>query len=398
MAAWFRAGVGETMSDRLPLPVALTLGVEEEFQILCPKSWKLLPEFAALHAENSVDGKDSCCPIRARRDTVGWEIKSELHQSCCEVVTRPHRTVAQLLDEVRSNRQRLFSLARRVGLRVGLSGTHPFSRWSDLPITREPRRLRSEHWFQEAHRQCLAFALHIHVGVPDRGVALRVMNDARVLLPILYALSCSSPFLEGRETGLMSSRLLRAFGFPRTGIPDTFHDLDELDRLIETMRQAGVIADAGQLWWDLRIHHRYPTVEFRLCDAVPRIQDVASLAALVQAFVADLLESYQRGCEALPTSRLLICENRWRAARFGTKAELFDVPTGQILPLDSLVDRLCDRLTPQAGRLGSIDHLVQARRMVLEGSAAQRQLAGWHGDVQNLKPIVRHYVAETEAL
>jgi len=376
----------------------LTLGVEEEFQILCPETWALVPALDKLRAVHPAGGGEFQATGPKSHGIDGWEIKSELHQCCCEVVTRPCATVQRLEVEVRSNRQRLFEVARQAGLRVGLSGTHPFSCWDDLPITREPRRLLSEHLFQEEHRQCLAFALHIHVGVPDRRLALRVMNDARALLPILYALSCSSPFLEGRVTGLKSSRLLRAFGFPRTGIPTAYHSLDELDQLIETMQQAGLIADAGQLWWDLRIHHKYPTVEFRICDAVPRIQDVVGLAALVQAFVADLLASYKQGDEIAPASHLLICENRWRAARFGTKAELIDYPTGKMLPLAALVDRLCDRLARHAAQLGSVDHLDRICKMALCGSSAESQLAAWNVEISRLEPVVRQYVAETEAV
>ncbi|MEO2045384.1 MAG: YbdK family carboxylate-amine ligase [Pirellulales bacterium] len=386
----------------LPLE-PLTLGVEEEFQILCPDTWALVPAFDALHACSlSLPHRVPCSqeiqyPEMGSRESKAWAVKSELHQSCCEVVTRPCRSVDQLLNEVRSNRQQLFEIARQTGLRVGLSGAHPASCWSDLPITREPRRLLSEQLFQEAHRQCLAFALHIHVGVPDRNLALRVMNDARTLLPILYALSCSSPLLEGRNSGLMSSRMLRAFGFPRTGIPDAFHDLDELDRLMNTLLQAGVIADAGQIWWDIRIHHKYPTVEFRLCDAVPLLQDVASLAALIQAFVGDLLASYEKGYESSLIDRTLLCENRWRAARFGTKAKLIDYSSGKLEPLGKLVGRLCQRLEPQASQLGMIDHLHRNRNIACHGSAAERQLALWEKGAE-WEPIVRQYVAETEAV
>ena len=208
----------------MEIPKPLSLGIEEEFQILRPDTLALDPK---------------CDKLIALGSARGFSIKTELHQSCCEIITAPCETVNQLQEAVRRNRLRLASIAEKADLAIGLSGTHPFSDWKTLPITQEPRRLFSEYLFQEAHRHCLAFALHIHICVPDRNLALKVMNDARNLLPILYALSGSSPFLEGRKTGLKSSRLLRAFGFPRTGIPDTFEDIDQLDRLADVMQSAG---------------------------------------------------------------------------------------------------------------------------------------------------------------
>lgn len=360
--------------------IFLTLGVEEEFQLLCPETLALVPAY---------DRLVSCNP----RESL-W-IKSELHQSCCEVVTHPCRTVAELDEALRSNRRRLIEIAERAGICVALSGTHPFSHWADLEITREKRRLFSEDLFQEAHRQCLAFALHIHIGIPDRGLALRVMNDARCLLPILYALSCSSPFLEERQTGLKSSRLLRAFGFPRTGIPDTFENLDQLDRLVATMQQAGLIMDAGQLWWDIRVHHVYPTVEFRVCDAVPLLHDVTALAALTQAFVARLLDDYANGNFIEPLDRFLLCENRWRAGRFGTDVQLLDYATLSLVPLAEQLKDLCAQLEPWARRLHVLEHLDRVLDIAAQGSAAERQLDVWKDNKAALEEIVRLYLAET---
>jgi carboxylate-amine ligase len=288
-----------------------------------------------------------------------------------------------LESELRSNRQRLAEAAEQAGMAIGLSGTHPFSLWYELPITSEPRRLQSEYLFQEAHRQCLAFALHIHIGIPDRQTGLRAMNDARALLPILYALSSSSPFLEGRRTGLKSSRLLRAFGFPRTGIPDAFGSLAEFEAQIASMRNAGLIVDAGQLWWDIRLHHVYPTIEFRVADAVPRLQDVTALAALTQALVAYLLDAYQRGVRFETVDRWILCENRWRAARFGIEAELIatsplphaqpasqqectpdatgpqpsNSTTIELQSIQSIVADICESLMPVAAQLGTASYL-----------------------------------------
>jgi carboxylate-amine ligase len=326
-----------------------------------------------------------------------------------------------LESELRSNRQRLAEAAEQAGMAIGLSGTHPFSLWYELPITQEPRRLHSEYLFQEAHRQCLAFALHIHIGIPDRRTGLRAMNDARVLLPILYALSCSSPFLEGRRTGLKSSRLLRAFGFPRTGIPDAFGSLAELEAQIASMRNAGLIVDAGQLWWDIRLHHVYPTIEFRVADAVPRLQDVTALAALAQAFIAYLLDAYQRGIQFETVDRWILCENRWRAARFGIESELMVTPplphaqpasqqefkpgtsgpqlsnstTVKLQSIQSIVADTCEFLTPVAAQLGTASYLEECKRIVQAGSAADRQLAIAGADNPDLRKVVSQYCQET---
>ncbi|MBN1853651.1 MAG: YbdK family carboxylate-amine ligase [Pirellulales bacterium] len=407
----------------------MTLGVEEEFQLLCPKTLSLIPGFDNLAAcwrqAMGVDPEDQLHGACGGSPRNGFDpaiiLKSELHQCCCEVVTKPCSSISELDTQIRSNRKRLIEIADHVGIAIGLSGTHPYSHWNDLPITREPKRLESEYLFQEAHRQCLAFALHIHVGIPNRRMGLYVMNDARALLPILYALSCSSPFLEGRRTGLKSSRVLRAFGFPRTGIPDALESLEQLDSQIRMMEEAGLIADAGQLWWDIRLHHTYPTVEFRIADAVPRVRDVMALAALAQVFVADLIDAYQRDIVFDPIERWILCENRWRAARFGTESELIDCFTPsqslrqnnqgfpryvdragsvkkgtlKLRPVRALVTEICDRLLPVAQRLGSADHLEECLEIATHGSAADRQLAIAGKDNVDLRQVVQHYRQET---
>lgn len=361
-------------------PKPLSLGVEEEFQILCPETLALEP---------------ACDRLIALGEARNFRVKTELHQSCCEVTTSPCETIDHLQEVARKNRLQLAGIAEEAGLAIGISGTHPFSDWKTLPITQEPRRLFSEYLFQEAHRHCLAFALHIHVCVPNRKIALKVMNDARGLLPILYALSCSSPFLEGRKTGLKSSRLLRAFGFPRTGIPDTFEDIDQMDRLVGIMRDAGLIVDPGQLWWDIRVHHSYPTVEFRICDAVPLLEDVGALAALTQAFVARLLDSYGKNTAPEPLNRIFLEENRWRAARFGTEADLLDFQTLRLVPLGGLLNSLSDILLPWIQKLNLQLPFDRLRHIASEGSSAERQLQGWDGTGDSLKDIVQKYKTET---
>jgi carboxylate-amine ligase len=250
------------------------------------------------------------------------------------------------------------------------------------------------------------------------------MNDARILVPILYALSCSSPFLEGRRTGLKSSRVLRAFGFPRTGIPDPVENVAELDSRITSMRNAGVITDAGQLWWDIRLHHVYPTIEFRVADAVPRVQDVTALAALAQAFVAYLLDAYRRGIAFGPLEQWILCENRWRAARFGTEADLIAAPhwlqappgdqleippvgddprpfragTLQLQSVQSIVAEICDCLMPMAAQLGTTEYLEQCQRIAQTGSAADRQLGVAGASNSELCRVVRQYCQETLAI
>lgn len=409
----------------------MTLGVEEEFQLLCPETLKLVPGFdhlascwhTAAGTKRESDTSMTPGPVGHRVLTSSSGLKSELHQSCCELVTEPCLTVTELDCELRSNRHRLAKVAESAGMVIGLSGTHPFSLWYDLPITREPRRLNSEHMFQEAHRQCLAFALHIHVGIPDRPTGLRAMNDALVLIPILYALSCSSPFLEGRRTGLKSSRVLRAFGFPRTGIPDKFDSVAELDAQIAAMQDAGLINDAGQLWWDVRLHHALPTIEFRIADAVPQVQDVVALAAFTQAFVAYLLEAYKRGSYITSVPRWILSENRWRAARFGTEAELIvtspllqeatagqqGVPSSTHAPrqigsgtvklqsIPSIVEEVCDVLMPVAAELGTTDYLEECQRIAQTGSAADRQLSLSGASNSELQQVVRQYCQETLA-
>ena len=161
------------------------------------------------------------------------------------------------------------------------------------------------------------------------------------------------------------------------------------------MQQAGLIMDAGQLWWDIRVHHVYPTVEFRVCDAVPLLQDVTALAALTQTFVARLLDGYEAGKRIEPLDRVLVCENRWRAARFGTNVELLEYGTSSLLPLAEQLTNLCGQLEHWARRLHVIDHLDRVLDIVAQGSAAERQLAVMQNRKATLKDVVRLYLAET---
>ena len=358
----------------------LTLGVEEEFQILDPDSLALAPGLDALRAAGSA---------------VDLDVKSEIHACCAEVVTAPCPSIDALADAVRANRRRILEVAKRAGYRVALAGTHPFSLWSDLPTVRGGGRSQSEYYFQEAHRHCLAFALHVHVAIPDRATGLRVMNEARELLPVLYALSCSSPFLESRRTGLKSSRLLRAFGFPRTGIPDAFERLADYDGFIQTLSTNDFIIGPGQLWWDIRLHHTHPTVEFRVCDAIPRVDDVLAIAALCQTYVAYLLEQYERGAEMPARSRLLLEENRWRAARFGAQAALFDFKTESVVLLRDIVRDARETLAPFAERLGTQRHLDKVSDIANAGDAADRQITVWNGGAADWADVVRCYADET---
>src|SRR5919197_2483050 len=286
---------------------ALTIGVEEEFQI--------------------VDGEGQ---LRSHIDTLmktatpllGEQVKPEMLQSVVEVGTKICRDVAELRAELVRLRGALASLLAPAGLRIVSAGTHPFSHWQEQQITEKERYKVLEEELQDVVRELLIFGLHIHIGIPDRERRIDVMNEARYFLPHLLALSTSSPFWLGRVTGLKSYRGVLWSRFPRTGIPPDFSSYDEFERYVQLLMKTNSISDGKKIWWDLRPHHLYPTLEFRICDACTRIEETLCIAGLIQAICAKLLKLRRKNFGFRTYSPGLIAENKWRPVRHGIEAKL----------------------------------------------------------------------------
>src|SRR5881392_2055907 len=289
---------------------AFTVGVEEEFQIVDPNTWELRSHVQELLASTAT--------------TFGDHIKHEMHQSIVEVGTKICTSIEELAGEIIRTRRDLADAAERVGLRIAAAGTHPFSNWIDQVISPGERYENIVEELQQLARSLLIFGLHVHVAVPDRSTMIDLLNEARYFLPHLLALSTSSPFWMGRDTGLKSFRTTVFRRFPRTGIPDHFDSWSEYEEYVDLLVELHCIDNGKKIWWDLRPHPTFGTLEFRICDVPTSPRVTVALAALAQAIVVKLyrLRRSNLGFRIYP--RNLVEENKWRAARYGIHGRLID--------------------------------------------------------------------------
>ena len=359
-----------------------TLGVEEEFQIVDPDTWDLRSHVSELLASGT--------------PAFGDQIKPELHQSIVEVGTRICGNVGELAEEIIRTRRELADSAERVGLRIAAAGTHPFADWKNQVLSAGERYEHIIEELQQLARSLLIFGLHIHVGMPDPETTIELMNEARYFLPHLLALSTSSPFWMGRDTGLKSFRTTVFRRFPRTGIPDHFGSWGEYESHVRLLVDTHCIDDGKRIWWDLRPHPRFGTLEFRICDVPTRPRDTIAIAAAAQAILVKLyrLRGLNLGFRAY--RRALIEENKWRAARWGMEGNLIDFGKRTEVPMRLLVDELLAFVDDVVDDLGSRREVEHLRTIAREGTSAERQVA-LYKETGDLKAVVRGLVDETRA-
>lgn len=341
-------------------PTTLTLGVEEELQLIDPYNFELV---------------SAATRVAALADhALAPKLREEVHQGVIEVVTDVCSDVATIRKELVANRIAIRDLARRSGLAIAAAGVHPFSDWRAQVFTDTPRMgwVAREMGGPAPGLSC--FGLHIHVGIPDDDEAVAVINRLRPYLPHLLALTTSSPIWNGRPSGLMSTRAELRRALPRTGIPDAFASHADYRRHVDLLLRTNSIDIERRLWWDLRRSPRHPTIELRISDMPTRIEDTVALVALSQALIAHLLAEHRRGgtYDVIPTS--LIEENRRRAARLGVRCHLADFTRGTEVPFASAMDQLIHLVSDAATELGTRDEIEQIRRIVSDGTSAQRQL------------------------
>jgi glutamate---cysteine ligase / carboxylate-amine ligase len=357
-----------------------TVGVEEEFQIVDPETWELRSHVSELVASSA--------------PTLGEQIKPELHQSIVEVGTKICQNVPELSEEIFRIRRELTSAAERVGLAVAAAGTHPFSHWKDQILSPGVRYDSIVEELQQLARSLLIFGLHVHVAVPDRHTAIDLMNAARYFLPHLLALSTSSPFWMGRDTGLKSYRTTIFRRFPRTGVPDHFGSWGEYESYVNLLVELHSIDDARKIWWDVRPHPTFGTLEFRVCDVPTRPEAAVMLGALTQAIVVKLYRLYERNLGFRLYRRALIEENKWRAARWGLDGKLIDFGKRAEVPMRDLALELLEFVDDVLDELESRDAVEYVHTVLREGTSADRQLAVFK-DTGDLKAVVRYVVDET---
>ncbi len=357
-----------------------TLGVEEEFQIVDPETWELRSHVSELLASSAA--------------TFGDFAKPEMHQSIVEVGTKICGGVEELAEEIIRNRRGLADAAERVGLRVAAAGTHPFSSWMDQVISQGERYQNIVEELQQLARSLLIFGLHVHVGIPDRSLAIELMNEARYFLPHLLALSTSSPFWMGRDTGLKSYRTTVFRRFPRTGIPDRFESWSEYQEYVDLLVQLHSVDDAKKIWWDVRPHPTFGTLEFRICDVPTAPRATIAIAALVQAIVVKLYKLRTGNLGFRVYHRRLIEENKWRAARWGLDGKLVDFGRKCEVPMRELAIELLDLIDDVVDELGSRREVEYVRTILADGTSADRQLRVYR-QTGDLRAVVRAVVEET---
>lgn len=358
----------------------LTLGIEEEYQIIDPVT-RDLRSFITQFLE---DGKMTLREL----------IKPELHQSIVEVGTPVCHNVQEARHELVKLRAAIHDLASRNGLRIASAGTHPFAAWQEQDITPYPRYQGVVEDMQFLARQLLIFGIHVHVSVPSRELAIDAMNVLRYMLPHVLCLSTSSPFWMGEKTGLKSFRTTIFEDFPRTGIPDFFASRAAFDEFVDTLITCGSIEDATKIWWDVRPHPKYPTLEFRLCDACTRVDEAICIAALFQALVAKHIKLRRDNMTFRVYGRSLIEENKWRAVRYGLDGKLIDFGQRQQLPARSLIHELVDYVDDVVDELGSRREVEYAYTILENGSSADRQLATFER-TGSLEAVVDQLIQET---
>jgi len=363
-----------------------TLGVEEEYMLLDPESFDLVQ-----HIETVLDA--------VQGDELAERLNPELMQSVLEIATPVCHTAAEVMHELTTLRGYVRDVARGQGLRVGSAGTHPFSLFERQRITAKDRYRVLIDQLQYVARRELIFGMHIHVAVDDPDKAIQVVNGLLLQLGPLLALSASSPFWRGEPTGLASSRQIVFSAFPRSGPPPRFRDYADYAEVVGQLERTGCIADYTHIWWDIRPHPKWGTVEVRICDAVTRLEDAVAIAAYCQSLVKLLCEQVEAG-EEIPTwHRILTSENKWLAARYGLDAPLMDLLTGSRIrvPASKLVRRTLRELEPHARELGCERELEGIRELLGRGNSAERQLRVFNAN-RDVVEVVRAIADATEEL
>lgn len=357
-----------------------TLGVEEEFQVIDPVSRELTS-----HDQKIVEAAN-----RLLED----QVKAEMHQAVVEVGTRICQDIHQARTEVAHLRRVVSQVAGELGFAIGAAGTHPFSMWQTQLITEHPRYNEIVNELQDAARSNLIFGLHVHVGMPDKEMAIHIANSVRYFLPHIYALSTNSPFWEGRNTGFKSFRSKVFDKFPRTGIPDFFESFAEYENYVKLLVKTNCIDNAKKIWWDVRVHPFFDTIEFRICDVPMTVDETIAITALIQALVAKLYKLREQNLNFMVYKRALVNENKWRAGRYGIDGKMIDFGKEMEVNTRGLIHELLAFVDDVVDELGSRSEINRVFDILNNGTGADRQLAIYE-QTNDLRAVVDYYMAQT---
>jgi glutamate---cysteine ligase / carboxylate-amine ligase len=366
------------------LSVPFTIGIEEEYQTVDPVTRNLRSH---IHTQLLEQGS-----TLLEEDFV----KPEMHQSVVEVGTGVCKNVQEAREHIVKLRRHMVTLAKSHGLRLAAAATHPFADWREQEIYPDPRYHEIVEDMQTVARSNLIFGLHVHIGVEDRETAIQLMNAARYFIPHILALSTNSPFWCGIKTGLKSYRCKVFDKFPRTNIPDYFPSWGEYERFIGLLTKTHCIDNAKKIWWDIRPHPFFSTLEFRVCDLPMRVDETITLAALIQATVAKLYKLYSANQGFRLYRRALLMENKWRATRYGIDGKLIDFGKQTEVPFRELAEEYLAFVDDVLDELGSREEIQYIRTILSEGTGADRQLRVFE-QTQDLKKVVDYIIEETEA-
>jgi carboxylate-amine ligase len=357
-----------------------TLGIEEEFQIIDPETRDLRSHITEMIDEG--------------RMILGEQVKPEMHQSMIEIGTGICNNIQEARADLIKLRRAVSSLAGTKGLRIAAASTHPFSSWKDQKITPDQHYAALIDEMQVLAESLLIFGMHVHVGIDDREAQIHLMNAARYFLPHLLALSTSSPFWMGTKTGLKSYRSEIFKKFPRTDIPDYFSSYSEFDNYVNLLLKTGCIDKPKKIWWDVRPHPTFPTLEFRVCDIQSKVVEVIAIAALIQAIIAKLSKLYRQNMGFRLYRRALIQENKWRAVRWGLDGKLIDFGKQTEVPVRNLILELLEFVDDVVDELGSRKELEYVHTIMMNGTSADRQLRTFE-ETGDLKAVVDQLISET---
>jgi carboxylate-amine ligase len=346
----------------MPLTAAdFTLGVEEEYQIINPETRELRPWAARV--------------LPKARERLGDDVTNEFYLSQIEIGTPVCETLTELRAELVRLRSGVVEAAHRDGSRIAAAGTHPFSRWEGQPVTPKPRYFELQDDFQQLAREHMIFGCHVHVGIADPEDAVQIMNRCRPWLAPVIALAASSPFWLGAETGYASYRTQLFTRWPMAGIPQVFTSREEFDDLVTSLVAVGMIADASKIYWDARPSSHAETLEFRVADVCPTVDETVMVAGLFRALAISCLEEHRSGTPMNAVRPELLQAARWRASRFGLDGELIDVHARKSMPARDVIERMLTNLRPALESRGDWQEVSEIVRKTLEnGNSAKRQL------------------------
>jgi len=358
----------------------LTLGVEEEYQLIDPKTKELTSYITEIMEDGEVIFRD--------------EVKPELLQSQIEVGSKVCNNLEELELDLGRLRRLVKTYANKNNLDIVAAGTHPFSHWKDQIVTDKERYHGFMDSTQYVGKRMLIFGMHVHIGIKSKDLRIDIMNQMRYFMPHILALSTSSPFWQGNITGFKSFRSIIFEDLPRTGIPEVFKSYKDYDSYIKTLIKCNTIDEPTKIWWDIRPHSIYPTLEFRICDCPTRMMDALSIAALIQALVAKLIILRNSNQSWRDYRGSLIHENKWRATKDGINSKLLDLGKVKEVPYQKLMMEMLDFVDEVVDQLGSRKYINHIKEILKEGTSADKQIQIFKSS-GDIKEVVNHLISET---